>query len=108
MTEAKIIGIELDQLAELVRTVVRREIAVKSEEIIAALRVSDNDLIYGQQYTTNMVADILGVTRNTVLNYKKSGILDEPAINLSGRPYWTAEQIMAAGYKKGIETKFKV
>jgi hypothetical protein len=107
MADVKIIGIELDQLIDIVRGVVRDEITLKAGDIISTLRDSSTDLIEGKQYTTNMVAAILGVTRNTILNYRKSGILSEPSINLSGNPVWTAKQIKSAGYKKGIETKFK-
>jgi hypothetical protein len=108
MAENNIIGIELSSLRQLIKEVVQEEITLKADQIIAALRPNKLELREGEQYTTNMVAELLGVTRHTIRNYTLEGILDEPATNLSGRPYWTAEQIRSAGRKKGIETKFQV
>ena len=104
----KVIGIEIAALRSLVREVVREEVSQMADHIINVLRPSDHDLKEGVEYTTNQVATILGVTRNTIRNYRIEGILPEPKLNLSGRPVWTAAQIVGAGRHKGIKTKFEL
>jgi hypothetical protein len=103
-----VVGIELELLKKIVRYVVSEELSKAASHIIDALKPSDIKLTDGATYSTNQVASILGVTRNTVRNYRKEGILAEPALNLSGRPVWTSEQIIGASRKKGIVTKFDV
>jgi DNA-binding transcriptional MerR regulator len=52
------------------------------------------------------VAEILGVTRQTVNNYQKTGELPEPKRDLSDRPYWTPDQLQRVLTRRGIKTNF--
>jgi hypothetical protein len=102
----KVIGIEIAALRSLVREVVHTEVSRMTNHIISVIKPSDHQLKEGVEYNTNQVAAILGVTRNTIRNYRIEGILPEPGFNLSGRPVWSAEQIVSASRQKGIKTKF--
>lgn len=106
--ETRVIGIEVETLKEIIHGLVQQELSKMADHIITALRPSKTDLVEGKLYTTNEVAEILGVTRNSIRNYRIEGILPEPSTNLSGRPVWTAEQITGAGRMKGIKTKFQL
>jgi hypothetical protein len=106
--ETRVIGIEIEALREIIHGLIHEELSKMADHIITALRPSKTDLVEGKLYTTNEVAEILGVTRNSIRNYRIEGILPEPSTNLSGRPVWTADQIVGAGRMKGIKTKFQL
>ena len=103
-----IIGIEFGLLEELLRTIVRQEMAELKNEIIKTLISKRESLLQEERLYTDQVAEILGVTRHTVYNYKKSGELPEPKNDLSGRPYWIPDQLERVMKLKGIKTKYPV
>ncbi|MBS1686850.1 MAG: hypothetical protein JSS76_19080 [Bacteroidetes bacterium] len=50
----------------------------------------------------------MGVSRHTITNYQKKGLLPKPARDTSDRPYWTVDQLKVILAKKGVKTKLEV
>ncbi len=103
-----IIGIELELLEEVLRKVVREEMKAMRDEIKETLISKRESLLQEERLSTNQVAEILGVTRHTVLSYRKNGELPEPKRDLSGRVYWTPAELENVLLRRGIKTKFPV
>jgi hypothetical protein len=108
MNNTRIIGIELGLLEEVLRTIVRQEITETRDEIKQTLISKRDALLQEERLYTEQVANILGVTRHTVLNYQKNGELPAPRRDISNRPYWTPDQLQRALTRKGIKTNFSV
>jgi len=108
MNNTRIIGIELGLLEEMLRTIVRQEMSETRAEINKTLISKRDSLLQEERLFTNQVAEILGVTRHTVLNYQKSGELPLPKRDISNRPYWTPDQLQRAMTRKGIKMNFPV
>lgn len=104
--DQRVIGIDLNLLDEMLRTIVKEEMAAAKEEIILTLKSKRDALLQEERLFTDQVAEVLGVTRHTVHNYRKSGELPEPKRDLSNRPYWTPDQLQRALTRKGIKTSF--
>jgi hypothetical protein len=103
-----IIGIELSLLEEVIRTIVRQEMAGMREEIKQTLISKQELLLQDERLYTEQVVEMLGVTRHTVLNYTKKGYLPEPKRDISDRPYWTPDQLEGARKRRGIKGNFPV
>ena len=88
-----IIGIELSLLEEVLRSIVREEMVEIREEIKQMLISKRESLLQEERLYTDQVAELLGVTRHTIGNYRKTGDLPEPKRDLSDRPYWTPDQL---------------
>lgn len=58
--------------------------------------------------TTKQLMKELGVTRNTIQNYRKNGILPPPNFDLSGHPYWTAEQLATFLNERKAKRKYPI
>ena len=101
-----IIGIELGLLEEVLRTIVRQEMAAMRDEIKQTLISKRESLLQEERLYTDQVCEILGVTRHTVGNYRKHGDLPEPQRDLSDRPYWTPDQLERAMRRRGIKANF--
>ena len=108
MDNTRIIGIELSLLEEVLRTIVRQEMTETRDEIKQTLISKRDSLLQEERLYTDQVAEILGVTRHTVNNYKKSGELPAPKRDISNRPYWTPDQLQRAMTRKGIKSNFSV
>jgi hypothetical protein len=108
MNNTRIIGIELGLLEEMLRTIVRQEMTETREEIKQTIISKRDALLQEERLFTDQVAEILGVTRHTVKNYKNSGELPEPKRDISNRPYWTPDQLQGALTRRGIKTNFPV
>ncbi|MBS1623443.1 MAG: MerR family DNA-binding transcriptional regulator [Bacteroidetes bacterium] len=105
---ANIIGIEQDLLTDLLRSVVRQEMVELRDEIKATIISRRESLLQEERLTTNDLIQLLGVTRHTITNYQKKGLLPKPARDTSDRPYWTLDQLKVILAKKGVKTKFEV
>ena len=103
-----VIGIEFDLLEEMLRNIVRQEVAALSEEIKQTLTSKTEALLQEERFSIDQVAEILDVDRRTVYNYIKKNILPEPKRDLSGHPYWVREQLEGAIRLRGIKAKFPV
>lgn len=90
--QPKIVVVELNQLEELVTKVVTQQVKVLAEEVSEMIHRKENPLD-GNRITTNQLMKELGVTRNTIQNYRRNGTLPPASYDLSGHPYWTAEQL---------------
>ena len=90
--DIKVIGIEVDGLISLIRDIVREELQ-DFEERMKESRALENPL--SDKMMINDLAKFLDVSRHTITNYKKSGILPQPKLTLSGRPYWDKEEVIA-------------
>jgi hypothetical protein len=106
MNNARVIGVEVDFLEEMLRKIVREEMADTREEIKQTIISKRETLLEEERLYTNDVAEILGVTRQTVNNYQKTGELPEPKRDLSDRPYWTPDQLQRVLTRRGIKTNF--
>lgn len=78
------------------------------DEIKTTLISKRELLLQEERLYTDQVAEILGVTRRTIVNYRKSGDLPEPQRDLSDRPYWTADELERVLIRRGIKTKLPV
>ena len=103
-----VIGIELNLLEEMIRTIVRQEMAETREEIKQTIISKRETLLEEERLYTDQVAELLGVTRPTIRNYINKGDLPEPNRDLSDRPYWTPDQLDRAMRHRGIKTNFPV
>ena len=108
MDNIRIIGIELSLLEEVLRTIVRQEMAETREEINQTLISKRDALLQEERLYTDQVAEILDVTRHTINNYQRSGELPQPKRDISNRPYWTPDQLQRAMTRRGIKTNFPV
>ena len=106
MDGASIIGIELSLLEEMLRSVVRQEMADTRDEINKTLISKREALLQEERLYTNQVAEILGVTRLTVNNYTKNGELPQPKRDTSKRPYWTINQLQESWLARGSRPTF--
>ena len=104
----KIIGIELNSFEEVLRNIVRREMKPIREEIKETLKSRQELILQDKRLYTNQVAEMLGVTRHTVLNYRKNGELPEPKKDLSGHPYWAPDEIEVVLLRWKTKAKFPV
>ena len=105
---SRIIGMELGVLEEIIRSIVRQEMAGLREEIKQILISKRESLLQEERLYTDQVAEFLDVTRHTVNNYTKSGILPQPKRDISNRPYWTSDQLEHARTLRGIKGRFKL
>ena len=101
-----IIGIELSLLEEVLRSIVRQEMSAMRDEIKQTLISKQELLLQEERLYTDQVAELLGVTRHTVGNYRKTGDLPEPKRDLSDRPYWTPDQLDRALKRRGIKGSY--
>ena len=101
-----VIGIELSLLEEVLRTIVRQEMAAMRDEIKQVLISKRESLLQEERLYTDQVAELLDVTRHTIGNYRKSGDLPEPKRDLSDRPYWTPDQLDRALKRRGIKGSY--
>ena len=99
---------ELSVLEEVIRSIVRQEMAGLREEIKQTLISKRESMLQEERLNTNQVAEFLGVTRHTVNNYIKNGALPKPKRDISKRPYWTPEQMEHARTLRGIKGRFKL
>ncbi len=106
--DTRIIGIELSLLEEMLRAIVRQEMVEIREEINQTLISKRDALLQEERLYTDQVAEILGVTRHTINNYRNNGELPEPQRDLSNRPYWTSDQLQYAMTRKGIKTNYPI
>ena len=105
----RIIGMELGLLEEVLRTIVRQEMAEMREEIKQTLISKRESLLQEERLYTDQVAEILGVkSRHTIYNYQKNGTLPEPNRDTSDRPYWTPDQLERVMKLRGIKGNFPV
>jgi hypothetical protein len=104
--EARVIGIEVGLLEELLRKIVRDEVTLFKEEIKSTLTSNAVSLLQEERLYTNQVAQLFTVTRHTINNYIKQSLLPQPQHDISGRPYWTPDQLEQALKLKGIKTKY--
>jgi predicted DNA-binding transcriptional regulator AlpA len=86
----KDIGFE-SQLKNLIADVVRSELTLFEQRLKEFLpeKKPIPDRLFAFQ-----VADFLGINKQTVYNYRKNGVLPPPQVTLTGRAYWTKEQII--------------
>ena len=103
-----ILGIELELLEEILRTIVRQEMAEMRDEIKQTLISKRESLLQEERLYTDQVGELLDVSRHTISNYYKNGKLPEPKRDISGRPYWTIDQLEIAMKLRGIKTNYTV
>ena len=101
-----VIGIELGLLEQMLRTIVKAEMVEVREEIKQTIISKREGLLQEERLYTNKVCELLDVTRHTVNNYTRGGILPQPKRDISSRPYWTRDQLEMALRLRGIKTKF--
>jgi hypothetical protein len=104
----RILAMELGLLEEVLRTIVRQEMAEMRDEIKQTLISKRESLLQEERLYTDDVAKILRKTRHTVLNYRNRGDLPEPQYDISKRPYWTPDQLKRAMTLLGIQGNFPV
>jgi len=90
--QARVIVVEQGQLEALLTKIVTNQNRALVEELREMLHRKDNPLD-GDHITTKQLMAELGVTRNTIQNWRKAGTLPPPDFDLSDRPYWTAKQL---------------
>ena len=90
--QSRVIGIELGQLENLLTKIVTEQNRVLMDGVKEMLHRKENPLD-GDHITTKQLMAELGVTRNTIQNYRNAGTLPPPSFDLSDRPYWTAKQL---------------
>lgn len=104
-----ILGIDLGLLEEVLRTIVRQEMAALRDEIKQTLISKRELLLEEERLYTDQVAEILRLkSRHTIYNYRKNGTLPEPNRDISDRPYWTLDQLEPAMRRRGIKGRFSV
>ena len=103
--QSRVIGIELGQLESLLTRIVTEQNRVLIEAVKEMLHRKENPL-EGDHITTKQLMAELGVTRNTIQNYRKSGALPPPSFDLSDRPYWTASQLESFMNQRKAKRKF--
>jgi hypothetical protein len=103
--QVKIIGIELEQLESIITKIVTEQNRILSEELRALMAKKDDRLNSDHINTKDLMVQ-LGVTRNTIQNYRKSRLLPPPNFDLSGRPYWTADQLVTFMNTQKAKGKF--
>lgn len=99
---------ELGVLEEVLRAIVRQEMAEMRDEIKQTLISKKESLLQEERLYTDDVAEVLDKTRHTVLNYRKRGYIPEPLYDTSKRPYWTPDQLKGVMTRLGIKGKFPV
>ncbi len=72
--QVRIIGIELEELERIITKIVTEQIRILSEEL-KALMAKKDDPLNSDHITIKDLMVQLGVTRNTIQNYRKSGLL---------------------------------
>jgi len=108
MGDNRIIGMELGVLEEVLRSIVRQEMAGLREEIKQTLVSKRESLLQEERLYTEQVAEFLGVTRHTINNYTNNGTLPQPKRDISDRPYWTPDQLESVRTLRGIKGRFKI
>ncbi|HWB64170.1 MAG TPA: MerR family DNA-binding transcriptional regulator [Chitinophagales bacterium] len=103
-----ILGIELEFLEEILRSIVRQEMAEMRDEIKQTLISKRESLLQEERLHIDQVAELFDVTRHTIHNYRKNGTLPEPKRDISGRPYWTIDQLEIAMKLRGIKTNYPI
>jgi hypothetical protein len=103
--QVRIIGIELEELERIITKIVTEQNRILSEELKALMDKKD-DPLNSDHITIKDLMVQLGVTRNTIQNYRKSGLLPPPNFDLSGHPYWTAEQLVTFMNTQKAKGKF--
>ena len=106
-----VIGIDLGLLEEIIRTIVSQEMAKVGDKIEKTLVSKRESLLEQERFYIEDVCALLGrdgkkISRRTVTNYRKSGLIPESMRDISGRPYWTPEQLERAMKHKGIVCRF--
>lgn len=92
--QSRIVVVEMNHLEALVTKIVTEQMKLLVDELRELIHRKENPLD-GNHITTKQLMKEIGVTRNTIQNYRRQGILPPPKFDLSGRPYWTAEQLRA-------------
>ena len=105
MEEVKVIGIHLATLESLIRGIIKEELSHFEGKVQNLYLQQDPPK---QQLAVKDVATLLGITRQTLLTYRKKGYLPEPLYNQAGRPYWTREQIISINLANGLGQKFSL
>jgi hypothetical protein len=72
--QVRIIGIELEELERIITKIVTEQNRILSEEL-KALMAKKDDRLNSDHITTKDLMVQLGVSRNTIQNYRKSGLL---------------------------------
>lgn len=104
MAEGKgILGIEVEYLEQIIRSIVRKEMKELKEEVKQLL----SPLLKQEKLYTQEVAELLKVDRKTIRNYIKSGKIPEPQRTATDRPYWTADQIEQIMTPDTVKNRFK-
>ena len=88
--DIKVTGFE-SQLKNLIADVVRAELTLfeqRLKEVLPEKKPVPNRLF------AKDVADFLGINKQTVYKYRKSGVLPPPQLTITGKAYWTKEQII--------------
>jgi len=101
-----VIGIDLGLLEEIIRTIVSQEMAKVGDKIEKTLVSKRESLLEQERLYIEDVCALLKISRRTLSNYRKSGMIPEPFRDISGRPYWTPEQLERAMKHKGIFGRF--
>ena len=100
-----VIGIELATLKELIAATVREEVT----KIVSSIKDNQTETNpFVDRLFTKDVAALLGVTRQTVLAYRKKGILPEPQQSASGKPYWTRNEVTAGIKSHDLAFKYNL
>ena len=102
--DSKLIGIELRTLKQLMNEVVAEQLNRFAQNIKEGLAPKT---AHGDRLYTNDVAKFLGVSRQTVHAYRKKDLLPAPQFSVSGRAYWTREEIEAARKTSSMSCKFE-
>ncbi len=103
--QVRIIGIELEELERIITKIVTEQNRILSEELKALMDKKD-DPLNSDHITIKDLMVQLGVTRNTIQNYRKSGFLPPPNFDLSGHPFWTADQLVTFMNTQKAKGKF--
>lgn len=107
--QQQVIGIEVAALKEMMREamreVMREELSKLEQRLVAAqsAKVPIDDRLF-----TKDVAKLLGITRQTVTEYRKKEILPPPQLTPGGRPYWNKEQVIEAIKTSGFAYKYEL
>jgi len=101
MSDTRIVVIEVSAFEPLLREIIR-------EELASFFASKQEALLKKECLYANHIAKILKVSKQTVYNYWKRGDLPEPKRNISGRAYWTPEDLENILKHQGLKTKFNV
>ena len=86
----RIAVVELSQLLETIREVIREELDKQSPKTTSEVTYKETDRL-----SISQVAKYLGVSSKTVSNYRKEHKIPEPEYNLSGKPRWAVSQLQS-------------